>query len=98
MPTSAGWQHLDIQADIGGLLYVLSTNTQSGVYRLSIFDKLSQLQQALSVTESIFAAHIGLDHWRDLYTLNYQPITVQGSNAKPAITEPSVSLWTPVAT
>lgn len=96
MPTAAGWQHLDIQADVGGLLYVLSTNTQSGVYRLSIYDRLAQRQQALSVTEGIFAARIGLDHWRDLYTLNYQPVTVQGSNTKPAITEPSVSLWTPV--
>jgi hypothetical protein len=97
MPTSAGWQHLDIQADIGGLLYVLSTNTQTGVYRLSIYDSLSHLQQALSVTEGILAARFGLDHWRELYTLNYQPITVQSSGAKPAITEPSVSLWTPQA-
>lgn len=95
MPASAGWRHLDIQAEIGGLLYVLSSNTQTGHYRLSIYDKASQLQQALSVTEGIFAARIGLDHWRDLYTLNYQPITVQGSGAQPAITEPSVSLWTP---
>lgn len=98
MPQASGWQHLDLQADIGGLLYVLSSNTQTGVYRLSIYNRLSPLEKAVSVTEGILAANIGLDHWRDLYTLNYQPITVQGSNARPATTEPSVSLWTPAAT
>jgi hypothetical protein len=95
MPRAQGWRHLDIQADVGGLLYVLSHNSQTGVYRLSIYDKVAQLQQALSVTEGIFAARIGLDHWRDLYTLNYQPVSVQGSSTRPEITEPSVSLWTP---
>jgi hypothetical protein len=95
MPTEQGWRHLDIQADFNGLLYVLSTNANNGVYRLSIYDNLAKLQTALSVTEGIFAARIGLDHWRDLYTLNYQPVTIQGSGAAPPITEPSVSLWTP---
>jgi len=97
MPRGSGWRHLDIQADVGGLLYVLSHNAQTGAYRLSIYDKVAQLQQALSVTEGIFAARIGLDHWRDLYTLNYQPVSVQGSSTAPAITEPSVSLWVPEA-
>jgi hypothetical protein len=95
MPTEQGWRHLDIQADFTGLLYLLSFNQQSGVYRLSIYDKLSSLQKALTVTEAVFAARIGLDHWRTLYTLNYQPITVQGSGAQPAMTEPSVSQWLP---
>jgi hypothetical protein len=95
LPTAQGWRHLDMQADFTGLLYVLSFNTQSGIYRLSVYDNLTRLQQALSVTDGVFAARIGLDHWRDLYTLNYQPITVQSSGAAPAVTEPSVSLWTP---
>jgi len=97
MPPEQGWRHLDIQADFSGLLYVLSVNNNTGVYRLSIYDNLSKLQQALSVTEGVLAARIGLDHWRDLYTLNYQPITIKTSGAQPPVTEPSVSMWQPCA-
>ena len=97
LPLDQGWRHLDIQADFTGLLYLLSFNTGSGVYRLSIYDQLTTLQNAISVTDGVIAARIGLDHWRDLYTLNFEPIVVQGSGTKPALTEPSVSLWTPCA-
>lgn len=99
-----GWVHLDVQADHTGMLFLLSVNQTSGVYRLSVYDSLSKLQNPLSVTPppdfpgavpQIYAARIGLDHWRNLYTLNYQPITLEGSTQQPAITEPSVSLWTP---
>lgn len=92
---SRGWVHLDIVADYTGLLYLLSFNQSSGVYQVAVYDSLSKLQQPLMTTQKVYAARIGLDHWRNLYTLNYQPITVQGSGAAPTITEPSVSLWTP---
>ena len=95
MPTSQGWRHLDIQADFSGLVYLLSANLQTGVYRLSIYDRLLTSQVALTATEGVFAARIGLDHWRGVYTLNYQPISMQSNSAAPAVTEPSVSLWLP---
>ena len=90
-----GWVYLDIQADYTGLIYLLSFNQGTGVYQVAVYDSLSRLQNPLMTTQRIFAARIGLDHWRNLYTLNYQPIIVQSTGAAPAITEPSVSLWTP---
>ena len=92
---SRGWVHLDIVADYTGLLYLLSFNQNSGAYQVAVYDSLSKLQQPLMTTQKVYAARIGLDHWRNLYTLNYQPITVQATGAAPAITEPTVSLWTP---
>ena len=92
---SKGWVHLDVQADHTGLLYLLSFNQTSGVYQVAVYDSLSKLQQPLMTTPGILAARIGLDHWRTLYTMNYQPITVQGTGAAPTITEPSISYWTP---
>lgn len=95
MPSSDGWLHLDIQADATGLLYVLSHNTQTNVYQVSVYDSLARLQKAVSTTTGVNAARIGLDHWRNLYTLNYDPIAIEPSGSAPATTEPSVSLWTP---
>ena len=92
---SKGWVHLDVQADYTGLLFLLSFNQSTGAYQVTIYDSLSKLQNPLSTTTNIYAARIALDHWRNLYTLNYQPLVQQITGNKPAITEPSVSLWTP---
>ena len=91
-PTLAlAYEELTGVADVGGEQGVVDAHVQRHLRGVAQHQLLDVAQGRVAGA----AARIGLDHWRNLYTLNYQPITVQGSGAAPTITEPSVSLWTP---
>lgn len=87
----AGWRHLDIAAEFGGLVYLLSYNINSYVYRLDIYHPAQTGSIPISTTSNINAARLAVDFWRNVYTLNYEVLPL----AAPGLTEPTVSLWVP---
>jgi hypothetical protein len=90
-PNDQGWQYLDIAAEYTGLLYVLSYNDNTFLYRLDIYDPTQVGTTPISTTQDINAAKLTVDFWRNVYTLNYEVLQLPG----PGITEPTVSLWVP---
>ena len=85
------WQYLDIAAEYSGLLYVLSYNQNTFLYRLDIYDPTQADTTPIATTQHINAAKLTVDFWRSVYTLNYEVLQLPG----PGITEPTVSLWVP---
>ena len=90
-PNDQGWQYLDIAAEYSGLLYVLSYNENTFLYRLDIYDPTQLGTTPIATTQHINAAKLAVDFWRNVYTLNYEVLKLPG----PGITEPTVSLWVP---
>lgn len=86
-----GWIHLDIASEFSGLIYLLSYNANTFVYRLDIYHPAQSGTTPVSTTTSVYAGKIAVDVWRNLYTLNYEPLAPSG----PGIVEPTVSLWVP---
>ncbi len=83
--------HLDIASEFSGLLYVLSCNTNTFVYRLDIYHPAQSGTAPISTTANVNAGKLVVDVWRNVYTLNYEPLALSA----PGIVEPSVSLWVP---
>jgi hypothetical protein len=90
-PNTAGWIHLDIASEFSGLIYVLSYNTNTFVYQLDIYHPAQSGSTPVSTTPNVNAGRIAVDVWRNVYTLNYEPLALPG----PGIVEPTVSLWVP---
>jgi hypothetical protein len=89
-----GWQYLDLAVEYTGYLYVLSYNANSFSYRLDIYHPNQSGNQPISHTPNVNAARLTIDYWRNVYTLNYELLTMP--NGTPAgLTEPSVSMWIP---
>jgi hypothetical protein len=89
-----GWQYLDLAVEYTGYLYVLSFNQNTFVYRLDIYHPDQADSSPIATTMNINAARLTVDFWRSAYTLNYEVLRLPNGNAA-ALTEPSVSLWTP---
>lgn len=85
--------YLDLAVEFTGYLYVLSYNQGSNVYRLDIYHPGQSGTAPLSTTQSFNAAKLVVDFWRNVYALNYEVLTVNGS--VPSIAEPSISMWVP---
>jgi len=90
-PNDQGWQYLDIAAEYSGLVYVLSYNENTFLYRLDIYDPTQAGTTPIATTQHINAAKLTVDFWRNVYTLNYEVLQLP----RPGITEPTVSLWVP---
>jgi hypothetical protein len=84
--------YLDLAAEYAGYLFVLSsTKTSPVVYHLDIYEPGGAW---LSRTSGFHAEKVAVNYWRDVYSLNYQTLTLPGG-AIPAHTEPSISQWIP---
>jgi hypothetical protein len=77
-----------------GYLYVLSFNRQTVEYRMDVYHPEQTGTAPISTTLGVNAARLTVDFWRSVYTLNYEVLQVPAGVAQ-ALTEPSVSLWTP---
>ena len=85
-----GTTYLDMGVEYTGYMYVLSYVDNGGSpddYRLDIYDPEGGF---LSRTTGVAAHRMAVDFWRNVYTLNYEPIAGPGGR-----TEPSVSEWIP---
>ncbi len=84
-------QFLDIavEAAVGYVfvLYYINDGTQASDYIVDIYTKDGAY---LTQTSGVSAARIGLDYWRNMYTLNYEAIVSPGGRV-----EPSISQWIP---
>lgn len=89
-----GWKYLDLAVEYTGWLYVLSYHTSSYTYRLDLYHPDQSDNQPIATTTGVNAARLTVDLWRNVYTLNYEVLTLPGGSL-PSLTEPSVSLWTP---
>jgi hypothetical protein len=87
--------YLDIAIEFGGYIYVLSRD-DAGVHRLDIYASGQQDTDPICTTFNFNASAIAVDYSRTLYALNYQALTLPGG-ALPALTEPSISRWSPPA-
>ncbi len=88
------WQYLDLAVEFTGYIYVLSYKQDTFVYRLDIYHPDQAGSAPIATTQSVYAARLTVDFWRNIYTLNYEVLTLPGG-ASAGLTEPSVSLWTP---
>jgi hypothetical protein len=86
-------QYLDIAVEFSGFIYVLSEN--NGVYRLDIYRPDQSGTNPISTTMGFNAAKVTVDYWRNVYSLNYEVLTVNGAPPPGGRTEPSVSQWVP---
>jgi hypothetical protein len=92
-PRDSGVTYLDLGVEYSGYLFVLSFTGQPGsyVYRLDLYTPKGDW---LARTTRFNAARLAVNYWRDVYTLNYQVLTLPDGSL-PNITEPSVSHWIP---
>lgn len=88
-----GATYLDLAVEYSGYLYVLSYTGSPGsyLYRLDIYNPDGSW---LARTTGINADKLAVSYWRDLFTLNYQVLTLPDGSF-PNVTEPSVSHWIP---
>ncbi|MFS0756871.1 twin-arginine translocation signal domain-containing protein [Noviherbaspirillum sp. 1P10PC] len=93
LKATAGAIYLDIAVEFGGYIYVLSRD-DGGLHRLDIYASQQQGTDPVCTTFNFNAAAIAVDYARTLYALNYQPLTLLGGSL-PALTEPSISQWSP---
>jgi hypothetical protein len=89
----AGNTYLDIAAEFSGFIYVLSQT--NSVYRLDIYDPDQSGTDPISTTTGFNAAKVTVDYWRNLYSLNYEVLMINGSLPPSGVTEPSISQWLP---
>jgi hypothetical protein len=87
-------EYLDLAVEYTGYLYVLSYNRNSFSYRLDIYHPHQAGNQPICTTSGVNAARLTVDYWRNVYTLNYELLTLP-NNTPAGLTEPSVSLWIP---
>jgi hypothetical protein len=84
-----GVNHLDVAVEATGYIYTLYTVGKSGTkeYMLDVYmpDGTPLFDQS-----GIYAAKLGVDQWRSMFTLNYEKILGPGQR-----TEPNVSQWEP---
>jgi hypothetical protein len=86
-------QYLDLAVEYTGFLYVLSVNNATGQYRMDIYHPGQAGTAPITTIVDVNAGRLAVDFWRNVYTLNFEVLQFNG--AVPAVTEPSVSLWTP---
>jgi len=88
-----GGAYLDVAVEYSGYIFVLSYSGSGGsyVYRLDIYTPEGEW---LSRTTGINADKLAVNYWRDLFTLNYEPLRLPNGTI-PNRTEPSVSHWIP---
>ncbi|MBC7600307.1 MAG: hypothetical protein H7238_15000 [Polaromonas sp.] len=84
---TGGVQYLDMAIEFVGYLYVLSFNSNTGIYSLDIYTPAGVL---LATTSGMNASKLAIDLFRNVYTLNFEIIQPVGNLA-----EPSVSQWIP---
>lgn len=87
-----GVTYLDMAVESTGWMYVLSfigTGRNASDYRLDIYDPDAMGERYVSRTTGVAAGKMAVDLWRNLYTLNYEPLV------GPDGLEPSLSQWTP---
>ena len=85
-----GWTYLDMAVEFTGFIYVLSYNRTRFVYRLDIYHPSSR-HRADRDHDRLNAAKLTVDFWRNVYTLNYEVLTLPEAGADRAV----VSLWVP---
>jgi hypothetical protein len=90
----ASTQYLDIAVEFTGFIYVLSTN--NSVYRLDIYHPDQSGTNPITTTMGFNAAKVTVDYWRNVYSLNYEVLMINGAIPPSGITEPSVSQWLPI--
>jgi hypothetical protein len=83
----------DLAVEYSGYMYVLSLDGQPGdlEFRLDIYTPGGAF---LSRTTGVNAARLAVNYWRDIFTQNYQVLTL-ADGSLPARTEPSISHWIP---
>ncbi len=84
--------YLDMAVESTGWIYVLSfagSGRNPADYRLDIYDPDGTEDTYLSRTTGVAAAKMAVDLWRNIFTLNYEPILT------PDGVEPSLSQWIP---
>jgi hypothetical protein len=96
---SANLEYLDLACEPEGFIYVLSylrPGDKRSDYRLDIYSPngthLARTPKDGTTADGVNAAKIAVDHWRTLFTLNYERIN--GPGGRP---EPSISQWAPSA-
>jgi hypothetical protein len=85
--------YLDIAVEFSGFIYVLSVN--ASVYRLDIYHSDQGGTEPITTTMNFNAAKLVVDYWRNVYSLNYEVLTVNGALPPSGVTEPSISQWIP---
>lgn len=86
--------YLDLAVEYMGYIYVLSytgSGSSASMYRLDIYTPDGEW---LARTTNVAAAKVGVNYWRDIFTLNYQVLRLP-NGSYPNRTEPSVSHWIP---
>jgi hypothetical protein len=89
----AGTQYLDVAAEFSGFIYVLSYS--NSVYRLDIYHPSQPGTAPITTTMGFNAAKVTVDYWRNVYSLNYEVLTIKGALPPKNVTEPSISQWIP---
>jgi hypothetical protein len=89
----AGTQYLDVAAEFSGFIYVLSYS--DSVYRLDIYHTEQTGTGPITTTAGFHAAKVTVDYWRNVYSLNYEVLTIDGALPPKNVTEPSISQWIP---
>jgi hypothetical protein len=85
--------YLDMAVEHTGFIYVLSYALETREHRLDIYTPEGDF---LFRTTGVNAARCTVDFWRNVFTLNYEVLTLPDPNQTvPAITEPSTSWWIP---
>lgn len=75
---------------------MLSYNQGMSQYRLDLYHPDQSDNQPIATTLGVNAARLTVDLWRNVYTLNYEALSLPGGGPPPSgLTEPSVSQWTP---
>jgi hypothetical protein len=93
--TGSDAQYLDIAVEFNGFIYILSYS--NSVYRLDIYHGDQSGTDPISTTMGFNAAKVTVDYWRNVYSLNYEVLTINGSLPPSGVTEPSISQWIPTA-
>jgi len=89
----AGTKYLDMAVEFSGFIYVLSLS--NSVYRLDIYHAEQSGTNPISTTVGFNAAKVTVDYWRNVYSLNYEVLTLPDGTLPNGTTEPSVSQWIP---
>ena len=88
-----GTEYLDVAVEFSGFIYVLSSNNSA--YRLDIYNPDQKGTDPFCTTQGFNAAKLTVDYWRNVYSLNYEVLIVNGALPASGITEPSISQWVP---
>jgi hypothetical protein len=89
----ADTQYLDIAVEFSGFIYVLSSS--NSVYRLDIYKPDQNGTAPFCTNMGLNAAKVTVDYWRNVYSLNYEVLMVNGALPPSGIAEPSISQWVP---